>query len=776
MAKKQKKASQGAGDDAATAKHEQPLQAVLLADSFVNSFRPLSLDRPKVLCPLNNVTLIDYAIAFLAGAGVEELFVVCVSDQVEEHVEQHAWTASTMSVTVVKDNFVTNAGDALRELDKRNLVQSDPFILMFGDVVTNVDIGEALATHKERHKKDSSAIMTLLMKSVGATHISEDGTASYASIRANTEDLVVGLDPSHANRIMVYDDHNAERSVSVPCSFFASHPQIDMRSDLLDCGIDICSPDVLARFSDEFDYRDIRREFVANSVAEEEEGLQNKIYAHILKPNEYAARVHDFQTYANVSKDLLRRWCYPIVPDNLPSGYEKQYRYTLQRHYLYRESKNRKSRVGRSSTVQGPGLIGSDCSVGENCRIQGSVLGHGCFVESKATIKDSHIWDNVHVAEGATVVNSILADGCVIKAGAVVSRGCVIGAGCIVGEKVVLPEFTRLTLAKETEDDDFDDDWDDDNEEDDTNDTNDKAPKSSEDPVFVSDKDVVGLDGKGRVWQPPEDEAEDDDDEPGVLSPKDLMKSQSIGFTPSALYVEREKQQKEHDDGFSDDDIMNGMDDDFVEYSDGGVTFGIPGDSTDVSQEEIIIGRTKGVDVIKELKAICLEFEATNPIENLGIELNSFKFSQNATYSDCTMAATLAILEMMNIAKGTKDGKLVADFKGFLGNWAPLLQKMSIGLDEEKAIIVALETSATGDGEMGQVLSTGTTYRFLLQTLFDEEIVSEEAFLSWAAERRGESDDSPRVKLFRSKTIQDFLEWLEEDSEDGSGEDDSEED
>lgn len=763
MAKKHQKKPSNGGDDA-TAKHEQPLQAVLLADSFVNTFRPLSLDRPKVLCPLNNVTLLDYAMDFLAGAGVEELFVVCVSDQVEEHVEQHAWTGS-MQVTVVKDNFVTNAGDALRELDKQNLVQSDPFILMFGDVVTNVDLTAALATHKERHKKDSSAIMTLCMKQVGATDVSQTGMANYASIRPNTEDLVVGLDPSQDNRILVYDDHNSQRSVPVPCSFFTAHPQIDMRCDLLDCGIDICSPDVLARFSDEFDYRDVRREFVANSVAEEEEGLQNKLFAHLLQPTEYAARVHDFQTYAAVSKDLLRRWCYPVVPDNLPSGYEKQYRYTLQRHYMYHESKNRKSRVGRSSTVQGPGMLGSDCFIGEDCRIQGSILGNGCHLDAKVNLTGSHVWDNVHISEGATVVESILADGCVIKAGAVISRGCIVGAGCVVGEKVVLPEFTRLTLATESEDDDFDDDWDDDDKDDKKN----KGSKEPEESEFVSDTDVVGADGKGRVWQPPEDD-DDEDDEVGALSSKDLAKSQSIGFKPSALYTERRKLQQEEDDGFSDDDTVDDMDGD--SYSDSGVTFG---DSVIPMHQEVIIGRQKGVDVIKELKAICLEFEASSPIENLGIELNSFKFSQNATYSDCTTAAILAILEMMNITKNSKDGKLVADFKGFLASWAPLLQKMSIGMDEEKAMIAALEKSATGGDDMGEVLSTGMTYRFLLQTLFDEEIVSEEAILAWAVERRAESDDSARVKLFQSKAIQDFLEWVAEESEDDSDDEDESE-
>jgi translation initiation factor eIF-2B subunit epsilon len=54
-------------------KTEQPLQAVLLADSFTNTFRPISLEKPKVLMPLCNIPLFDYTIEFLASAGVEEV-------------------------------------------------------------------------------------------------------------------------------------------------------------------------------------------------------------------------------------------------------------------------------------------------------------------------------------------------------------------------------------------------------------------------------------------------------------------------------------------------------------------------------------------------------------------------------------------------------------------------------------------------------------------------------------------------------------------------------
>jgi hypothetical protein len=80
---------------------------------------PITLDRStaKVLCPLNNVTMLDYSIEFLAGAGVEEIFVFCVhgADEVERYVLQSTWS-SVLQVHCVKDSTCANPGDALREL------------------------------------------------------------------------------------------------------------------------------------------------------------------------------------------------------------------------------------------------------------------------------------------------------------------------------------------------------------------------------------------------------------------------------------------------------------------------------------------------------------------------------------------------------------------------------------------------------------------------------------------------------------------------------------
>ena len=774
--KKQGKSSPGGGGD--DDKREQPLQAVLLAgDSFgSDGFRPLSLDRPKVLCPLNNVAMIDYAMDYLAGAGVAELFVVCSSDQVEEHVLQHekdAPSQTSMRVEVIKDEYFNNAGDALRDLDKKGLVQSDPFLLLSGDVVTNVDLTSAMEAHKERHKKDSTAIMTLVLKEIGAV---PTGSRQVTSIRPNTDDLLLGIDPSQQNRILFYDSGTCSKTAKIPCSFLTTNQEIELRSDLLDCGIDICSPDVLARFSDNFDYGHIRQEFVANSVAEEEEGLQNRIFAHILKsnqrPNEYAARVHDFYVYASVSRDLLRRWCYPVVPDHNYNDYAKHYQYSMQRHYLYYETKNGRTRVGRSSKVSGPGMVGSSCFVGENCTIERCVVGNYCHVAARSVVKDSHLWDGVDIGEEATVIQSVLADGAVVKAGATVNRGCIIGAGCIVGENVTLQPFTRFSL-KEEEEDDFGDDWASSSSDEESEETGKKTPKVKEDEGFASALDIVGKDGKGLVWKPLDGgDDDDDDDDEGLMSVQEKIRAQSIGYDVSSLVAQRSQLQEILPaDNFSDADDSVTMGDGYDDYG-SEVDFTV--DATGVGSQQII-GRQEGVDVVKELKAICLEYEMASSIENLAIELNSYKFSQNATYSDCTTAAIIAILERMEI---TDDKPVIDKVKSFataLDHWAPLLQKMSISTEEEKAMIIALESCAVEESAIGRTLSKDMLFRFLLQTLHDKEIVSEEAFCEWAEEHKGESS-SPRAELYTSQKVSDFIEWLQEASEDESDESDEDSD
>ena len=54
-----------------------------------------------------------------------------------------------------------------------------------------------------------------------------------------------------------------------------------VRTDLIDCHISICAPEVLMLFSDNFDYQNLRKDFVGGTLSEEE--LGNKIHVYELQ-------------------------------------------------------------------------------------------------------------------------------------------------------------------------------------------------------------------------------------------------------------------------------------------------------------------------------------------------------------------------------------------------------------------------------------------------------------------------------------------------------------
>lgn len=53
------------------------------------------------------------------------------------------------------------AGEALREIDLKDIIKGD-FVLVSGDVVSNMDLGAALEAHKARRDRDKNALMTMV--------------------------------------------------------------------------------------------------------------------------------------------------------------------------------------------------------------------------------------------------------------------------------------------------------------------------------------------------------------------------------------------------------------------------------------------------------------------------------------------------------------------------------------------------------------------------------------------------------------------------------------
>jgi translation initiation factor eIF-2B subunit epsilon len=91
--------------------------------------------------------------------------------------------------------------------------------------------------------------------------------------------------------------HPAEPTFDMPLEILKNHPEVEIRNDLIDCGIDVCSLEVPSLFQDNFDYQDLRRDFVHGVLTSDL--LDKTIHCYVLQEG-YAARVRDTRSYDSI--------------------------------------------------------------------------------------------------------------------------------------------------------------------------------------------------------------------------------------------------------------------------------------------------------------------------------------------------------------------------------------------------------------------------------------------------------------------------------------------
>ena len=288
--------------------HVKPtLQAVVLADSFANAFKPLTEKTPKALVPLGHVPMLEYTLEWLSSQGVEETYVLACAhaETIDEYLKNSGWGEGDagdketkpgqrrrMTTKCVPSASCVSAGEALRLIDHKHVIRSD-FVLVSGDVVTNIDLKDALERHRTRRKKEKLAVMTVCLRNVGA---------SVRESRYGDSNLTIAMD-TETNKIVHYEEHGSGHSAaklppaSLDASLFGEVKNIRVRTDLMDCHVDICAPEFLMLFTDNFDYQHIRRDFIVGTLKRAGAG------EHDLRVRDFAIRLRR----ARAQLALLRR-------------------------------------------------------------------------------------------------------------------------------------------------------------------------------------------------------------------------------------------------------------------------------------------------------------------------------------------------------------------------------------------------------------------------------------------------------------------------------------
>ncbi|CAI6006395.1 unnamed protein product, partial [Closterium sp. NIES-65] len=472
-----------------------------------------------VLLPVAGAAMVDYTLEWLAMAGVEETFVFCCahSQQIRAHLEDAGWMRPSssshhqggggqrhgMRVSTVVAHDCVSVGDALRHMDHKGVIRGD-FILVSGDVIANVSLTHALHAHRERRRKDKQAVMTMLLThcpSNPLTHLTRTGSESQVfGICPDSNQLLFyepppdPLSSTGTGKLAALAGGRRSLAVSVERAVWQGHRRLALRTDLEDSGIDICAPEVLYLYTDNFDYQHPRRDFLRGILNDDIMG--NKIFTHEIK-SQYAARIDTLRAYAAVSRDVLRRWAFPLAPDCAFGAHSG--RTAVTRGNRYREEAlcagvalfdtrfslalsflhcphpllpstppcppsspmppcpSAAVSVARSAVIGPDTLLGEGTVVAERAVVRGSVLGAHCLVGEGAVVDGSFLWGGVTVGAGAVVRHAVLCDGVQVMAEGTVHPGCVLSFDVVVAANHVVPAGTRIAREQQPEEEGSDD-------------------------------------------------------------------------------------------------------------------------------------------------------------------------------------------------------------------------------------------------------------------------------------------------------------------------------
>ncbi|GEQ72254.1 hypothetical protein JCM33374_g5941 [Metschnikowia sp. JCM 33374] len=710
---------------------DERFQAIVLTDSFETRFMPLTSVKPRCLLPLANVPLIDYTLEFLAKAGVNEVYLMCSShaEQIQKYIESSRWADNTLfTVTTVMSLESRSVGDSMRDLDNRGLITGD-FLLVSGDVVTNIDFSKVMAFHKTKKAADKDHIVTMVLTEASPVH------------RARST-----IDPS----VFVLDTSSSR------CHYFQGIPPVDgkkssisidpellddiehdfaIRNDLIDCCVDICSPHVPQIFQENFDYQTLRSDFVRGVLTSDL--LKKTIYAYITDESEYAARVESWGTYASISQDVLARWCYPLTPDaNMVENTSYKYEF----NHIYKEEK---VVLAQSCTIGNSTCIGANTSVGASTAISKSVIGRNCRIGANVVIKNSYIWENAVIEDNVIVDHAIVSSGAVIRANASLAAGSVVGFNVVVGAGQHIPPSTRI-IDKHLERDSFGDD---------SFGSDDSADESGDDAALsnANDIELVGEDGTGVLYMSErefDDESESENNSvsnfSGVLY---QLSSLNVSDDSIASLTKRKTRRTMHRNSRS-SRRMSATSMMSTDY-DGGVFTEEEEDEEDFNKEAIA--------------TVERAMENNHDIDTALLELNTLRMSINVTYHEVRIATVQAMLKRVVhfISTDTLNAK-DATAKVF-GDWGTLFQRQVFNASEQVDLAQILQdTCVTLDIEYGAVLLF-----VALRQLYELDIIEEDNLLKWWESEESSATDA-LVKV-RELTGQ-FVEWLR-DAEEESEED-----
>ncbi len=349
------------------------MQAILLVGGFGTRLRPLTLTRPKQMLPVLHRPMIEHVVAALGRHGIERVVLALgYQDDVFRHAYPDERCAGVELCCTVEPEPLDTAGAIRFAYEASRMSRSDgTFLAANGDVITDVDIGAMLQTHK-------------------------------SAAREATIHLIEVPDPSRFG-VVVFDDF---RRVSA----FVEKPQgpEPPPSQWINAGTYLMEPSVIERIEP------ARRVSIERQVFP---ALARSGTLGAFPQSCYWVDAGTPESYLQVQLDLLDRKA-DIAPQasSLPGT----------TGVTVTTGVSPEAVVAASAAIE-RSVVMADARVASRCVVKGSVLHSGVELSPEVTVLDSIVGERAKLAKGCRVTNgSVVGDGALVDAGEVLSAARVV--------------------------------------------------------------------------------------------------------------------------------------------------------------------------------------------------------------------------------------------------------------------------------------------------------------------------------------------------------------
>jgi mannose-1-phosphate guanylyltransferase/phosphomannomutase len=366
------------------------VKAVILAGGEGTRLRPLTSNQPKPMIPLVNRPMMEHIVTLLAHHGFDDIVVTVA--YLANHIRNYFGDGSDFGVTMryaTEESPLGTAGsvrNASVELD-------DTFLVISGDVLTDIDLTAFVDAHKQH-----------------------DAFASIALKRVEN--------PVDFGIVITRPDGQIERFLEKP-----TWGQVF--SDTINTGIYVLEPEVFD-FIPEGDVVDFASDVFPAA-------LDRGLMLHGYVADAYWEDVGTTDAYLRAHADVLDG-----KVDAEITGFELGDGIWLGEGAV----------VDPSARVEGPVVIGDNCRIEAGVRLSAyTVLGTDVVVKSDAFLERSICHDHVYVGRSARLRGATIGRSSDLRAHSRVEEGVVVGDECFIGERAVVNAGVKVYPFKSVEDD-----------------------------------------------------------------------------------------------------------------------------------------------------------------------------------------------------------------------------------------------------------------------------------------------------------------------------------